>query len=260
MNYERPEVNNINNELWEEYRQAHSITLRNEILIAYLYIVSCNIKRMQLINITDEIEDLTNQCVLALINCIEKYDYTRGVQFDSYASIRVRGAIIDYIREKDWVPVSVRKRTKAFQNAFQNAFQELQNEFNRAPTDEELARSMNMSIKEINKARSELHSSTILFYEEMLQENDMGVQENWEGESYPSPDQELMAGEFKNALALSIDELDEKERIVVSLYYYEELKLKDISYVMELSESRVSQIHTKALSKLRIHMNSYLYN
>jgi RNA polymerase sigma factor for flagellar operon FliA len=256
MNYEKPEFKSITTEIWEKYSQTRIIELRNMILTEYLYIVSCNIKRMQSVYINDDIEDLTNQGVLALIKCIEKYDYTRGIQFDSYASIRVRGSIIDYIREKDWVPVSVRKKTKAFQASYE----ELQNEFNRAPTDDELAKSLDLSVKELNKVRSELHSTTILFYEEMLQESDAGIQENWEGQSHPSPDQEFITDEFKKYLSTAIDELDEKEKTVVSLYYYEELKLKDISYVMGLSESRISQLHAKALSKLRVNINSYLYN
>ncbi|MDF2685760.1 MAG: sigD1, partial [Clostridia bacterium] len=256
MNYEKPEVKTVNNEIWEKYAQTHSIELRNFILTEYLYIVSCNIKRMQSIYINDDIEDLTNQGVLALIKCIDKFDYTRGIQFDSYASIRVRGSIIDYIREKDWVPISVRKRTRAFQNSYE----ELQNEYNRAPTDDELAKYLDISVKELNKVRSELHSTTILFYEEMLQENDTGIQENWEGQSHPSPDQEFIADEFKKYLTATIEDLDEKERTVISLYYFEELKLKDISYVMGLSESRISQLHAKALLKLRVNMNSYLYS
>lgn len=254
MNYERQNAEKIGDEVWEEYNKLRNIEIRDRILNAYLYIVTCNIKRLQSPYINDEIEDLTNQGVIALLDCIEKYDYKRGVQFDSYASIRVRGSIIDYIREKDWVPVSVRRRTKAYQKVFQD----YQSEHSRLPTDEEIADNMGVSRKDITKIRRELESCNIIFYEELLCEGDMGIKGCEEDEVYPSPEQKFITDEFKDALVMSIDDLDDKERTVVSLYYYNELKFKDISYVMGLSESRVSQIHTKALMKLKLKMNTYL--
>lgn len=256
MNYEKNESINITYSVWVEYKKTRDIQLRNKIIEAYLYIVSCNIKRMQLINLGNEIEDITNQGVIALINSIDKYDPDRGVQFDSYVSIRVRGAIIDYLRQKDWVPITVRKRVKNFENAYQ----EFCDENDRSPSDEELADKLSVSVKDITKIRSESQSAGVLLYEELLYENLDELQKNCDSLSYPSPELSLLSDEFKKALAMSIDALEEKERTIISLYYYEGLKIKEIGYIMGFSESRVSQIHTKTLSKLKLKINSYLYS
>ena len=136
MNYYKTTDTVIDDDTWDRYIQTRDVGLRNEILMAYLYIVSCNIKKMR-VTIRDyiDLDDITNQGVLELINCIERYDYKRGIQFDSYASIRVRGSIIDFIRKKDWVPRDVRKRVKNMEDAQTQLYSQL----GRPPEDSELA-------------------------------------------------------------------------------------------------------------------------
>jgi RNA polymerase sigma factor for flagellar operon FliA len=201
-----------------------------------------------------ELEDIVNQGVLALMDCIEKYDITRGVQFDSYASIRVRGSIIDYIRQQDWVPRGVRKKSIDIENTYA----ELHNEFGREPTDEELKERTGMPLDEINKIRGEAQGFSVLSYEELLEDSVFSLK--YENTSFKSPELELEDSEIKSMIASAIDELNEQEKTVVSLYYYEELKIKEIAFVMGLTESRISQIHSKALMKLKMRLGSYMNN
>jgi RNA polymerase sigma factor for flagellar operon FliA len=240
--------------VWERYEKSRDIGLRNEILMAYLYIVTCNVKKMQAIaENREDIDDMTSQGVLELINCIDRYDYRRGIQFDSFASIRVRGSIIDYIRKKDWVPRDVRKKAKQLNQAYQD----LQNELGRDPSNGELADKLGVTLQDISKIRCEELGFNVLAFEELLLDNDLTLMDVTEDDTVKTPDSALMEDEFRKRLSEYIDELDEKERTVISLYYYEELKLKEIAFVMGLTASRVSQIHSKALSKLREKILNY---
>ncbi|MEA4921203.1 MAG: FliA/WhiG family RNA polymerase sigma factor [Clostridiaceae bacterium] len=253
--YRREQADSISVSTWERYEKSHDLGLRNKILMAYLYIATCSVKKMYaLAENRQDIEDMTSQCVLELINCIDRYDWRRGVQFDSFASIRVRGAIIDYIRKKDWVPRDIRKRT----NQMNSEYQALQNELGRSPEDGELAQRLGMTVEEVEKLRREELSFNVLAFEELLLENGPSILGKVEQCREKSPECVLLKGELGQKLAEFIDELSEKERTVISLYYYEELKLKEIAFVMGVTVSRVSQIHSRALSKLKAHVEEYI--
>lgn len=242
----------ISNEMWEKYHEKKSIYLRNKILTNYLHIVTINAKRMSSIYRTKaDLEDIVNQGVIALIECIERYDPERGVQFESFASIRIRGAIIDYLRKQDWVPRSIRAKFIHIEKVSLN----LQASLNRHPTDEELAESTGMEISEVQKTVSQSQSFSILSYEELLD----GANK-YENQVSPIkvPEQTIQDKEIKSIIASSIDNLNEKERLIISLYYYEELKLKEIAVILGISSSRVSQIHTKALLKMSETLNEYI--
>ncbi len=246
-------IKEIDSKLWEEYQETHSPRIRNKILMAYLDIVKINARKMQAVYKNHaELEDIVNQGVIALIDCIDKYDYRRGVQFDSYASIRVRGSIIDYIRKQDWVPRSIRKKSIDIERACMD----LQNELSRAPTDDELAARMGMQVEEMNHMIGEMQGFMVLSYEELLQDNLDDSEEH--KSSIKTPEQVLQTDELKRVIANSIDELSEKEKTVISLYYYEELKLKEIAFVLGLTESRISQLHSKALMKLKCRVGGYM--
>ncbi|MHC1695473.1 MAG: sigma-70 family RNA polymerase sigma factor [Eubacteriales bacterium] len=253
MNYFKTTDTVIDEETWERYSQTRDIGLRNEILMTYLYIVTCNIKKMR-ITVVDktDLDDITSHGVLELINCIERYNHKRGIQFDSYASIRIRGSIIDYIRKRDWVPRDVRKRVKSMEDA--QIF--LYNQLGRHPEDKEVAAHLNISEKELEKTRNDSLSINVMAFEELLYENESKLLDNSNGAN--APDFNIMSQEFKKTLADYIDSLEEKERTVISLYYYEELKLKEIAFVMGLTESRISQIHSKAITKLKGLITGYL--
>ena len=257
MNYDKSKVNEITDEFWEKYQKTHSVCLRNQIVMAYLYIVEYNAKKMQPIYKSfADIEEVVNQGALALIDCIEKYDYRRGIQFDSYASIRIRGSIIDYIRKQDWVPRGLRKKSIDIENTAQ----ELRDELGRNPTDNEISKKLNTTPQKINKIRDESQRFTVLFYEELLQENSYGLKNDKDIPTFKTPDDGIINEELKKIIAEAVDTLGEKERTVISLYYVEELKQKEIAYVMGLTESRISQIHSKALVTIKKRIEKYLYN
>lgn len=255
VNYTKVQTGGIDVSVWKRYEATRDIGLRNKILTAYLYIVSCNTKKMQaLTRSREDIEDMTSQGVLELMSCIERYDWRKGIQFDSYASIRVRGSIIDYIRKKDWVPRDTRKKARRLEGEFQR----MENELGRPPRDGELAERLGIAEEDVCRVRYEAMSFNVLAFEELLLDNEMTLLDVTEDGEARSPDGMLMESELKDKLAEFIDELDEKERTVVSLYYYDELKLKEIAFVMGLTASRVSQIHSKAVSKLAAKLRRYL--
>ncbi len=243
----------ITEEVWDAYLKARDLGLRNRILTAYLYIVKVNAKRMNAAcKSRDDLEEIINQGVLALIDCIEKFDPQRGVQFDSYASIRVRGAIIDYVRKQDWVPRDIRKKSIEISNAFS----QLHNELNRPPEDEEVAAHLKMGLDELEQVMAQADSFSLLSYEELLAENVSFIGEAASG--IQTPEQEMMQQEMKVILAGAIDKLSEKERLIVSLYYFDELKLKEIAVILGLTPARVSQMHSKALMKLKQLVGRYV--
>ncbi len=255
MNYYKDQSKKIDEQTWQRYEKTRDVGLRNEILMAYLYIVTCSLKRSQMIAVNrDDMEDLANHGVLELINCIDRYDYKRGVQFDSFASIRVRGAIIDYLRKKEWVPRDIHQKIRLANKMSQ----QMQNELGRPPGDSELAQRLSMTETELNRLRVDEMSYHVLALEETLPHGNMSVMDAIEDTTAQTPEHRLLQKDFKNQLAKYIDTLDEKERIVISLYYYEELKLREIAFVLGLTVPRVSQIHSKALSKLKQRIAEYM--
>ena len=242
----------ISNEIWDRYRETKNINLRNKILTSYLYIVTINAKRMSAIyKDKAELEDIVNHGVIALIECIERFDRSRGVQFDTFASIRIRGSIIDYLRKNDWIPRDIRRMSIQIENAYM----ELQTLLNRPPTDEEVAESIGLELNDFHKIISQTNGFFTLSYEELLNESYSFKEPE---SSIKAPEQNIQEEELKSIIASSIDKLDEKERLIVSLYYYEELKLKEIAAVLGITASRVSQIHTRALIKMKKALGDYI--
>ncbi|MEA4896625.1 sigma-70 family RNA polymerase sigma factor [Bacillota bacterium Meth-B3] len=248
-------ANRISKQTWLRYAATRDSGLRNEILMEYLYIVNCSLKKSQtLIRNREDAEDMASQGVIELIACIDRYDVERGVQFDSFASIRVRGAMVDYIRKKDWVSRDIRKRLKRIQQAEE----QLRGELQRDPDDEELAERMGITAEELAKARSDEVNYAIVSFEETISDTGMTLMDVIEDAQAHSPERRMLERDFTRHLARCIDELEEKERTVISLYYYEELKLKEIAFVLNLTVSRVSQIHSKALTKLKARIEQYM--
>ncbi len=245
----------IDEGVWKEYARTRDINLRNRILEAYLYIVSVNIKRMNLAaSYQQDIEDITNHGILELIKCIDRYDYTRGIQFDTYASIRVRGSILDYIRRRDWVPADVRKQVREMNECIAR----FRAEHHRQPSDDELSRAMGISTDELNEIRrSELNMNLLNFEELVYKAETLGMGALSQTD-IGRPEDKTLGEELKKIIAQSVDELDQNERTVITLYYYEGLKFKDIAFVMDVTPSRITQIHTKALKKLKDKISRYL--
>jgi RNA polymerase sigma factor for flagellar operon FliA len=196
-----------------------------------------------------EINDLVNEGILGLIDAISKYDDSRGVKFETYATTRIGGAILDALRAMDWVPRAVRQKSRELERCFT----ELEHKFGRAPNDREVAKAMGITRDDYHTLLLKIRGSSILSLEEFLP-NDKGHEVallDTLRDSGPDPTISVESAELKVALAGAVDALPPQERIVISLYYFEGLTLKDIKSVLNVSESRVSQIHAQAVIRLR---------
>ncbi|PIQ98794.1 MAG: FliA/WhiG family RNA polymerase sigma factor [Nitrospinae bacterium CG11_big_fil_rev_8_21_14_0_20_45_15] len=198
-----------------------------------------------------EVDDLISVGVLGLIDAISKYDSTRGAKFKTYAEFRVRGAILDELRSMDWVPRSVRQKA----STMDAIVQKLQAQLGRPPEDEEIAQEMGVSMDDFYGAINQTRSMPLLSLEDLGISKDTGEQQSLldclAGKSEADPQTQLRLTELKGIIAKAIDTLPEKERLMISLYYYEELTMKEIGEVLGITESRVSQIHSKAVFRLR---------
>lgn len=239
-----------------EYSKTREIELRNQLLLHYSYIAkTVAIQMRDIFQNYAAPEDIINHGIITLMDCIEKFDAEKGVKFESYAFMRVKGCVIDFIRKQDWLPRRVRKTAKDIESA--KSF--LANKLFREPTYKEIAEHMGLSKEQLNKHFGEITNSVMLSFEGVVQnalEQDFAI--GYEsGEEY-QPESSVFKQEIKETLASGIETLTEKERIVVSLYYYENLKFYEISQVLEVSESRVCQIHSKAILKLKAIMEKYM--
>jgi len=205
-----------------------------------------------------EVDDLMSVGVLGLIDAIDKYDSSRGAKFKTYAEFRVRGAILDELRSMDWVPRSVRQKA----SAMDGVIQKLQNKLGRPPEDEEIAESMGINLDELFTMLNETKSKPILSLEDLGIAKESGEQQSLldclAGKGDADPQTQLRLNELKGIIAKAIDTLPEKERLMISLYYYEELTMKEIGEVLGITESRVSQIHSKAVFRLRNKLKSII--
>jgi RNA polymerase sigma factor for flagellar operon FliA len=242
-------------DILKRYKESGDPDLRNDLVIRYSYIAKTVAQQMRGIasNYAD-VEDIVNQGVLTLIDCIERFEPDKEVKFESYAFMRIRGAIIDFIRKQDWRPRRVRKTAKEVAAAYD----ELSNTLLREPTDKEISSFLNISEDELQKHYSEFSRAMVVSFESMLENASQTDILPDLSDGMDQPEQTLFKQELKEQLVMAIDELTEREKLVISLYYYENLKLAEISKVLGVSESRVCQIHSKALGKLKDKMDCYV--
>ncbi|WP_312693464.1 sigma-70 family RNA polymerase sigma factor [Caproiciproducens sp.] len=243
-------------DLWVRYQQTRNTDLRNLLIIQYSYIVKCialkTVGRYQYFNYMD---DIVNEGLIALLDAVEKFDVEKRVKFETYASIKVRGAMIDYIRKQDCFP----RRLKRIAKNISEAENTLSHQLSRNPTDQEIADYMEVGLPEYEKMQTETCVLNMLSFEEMIYEKGVeNIQISQAGDSIHGPEQVVAEKELQTVLARDIEQLNEKEQIVISLYYKEQLKIKEISNVMGISDSRVSQIHSSALRKLKKSLAEYL--
>lgn len=240
---------------FKDYRANRSVELRNEIVMHYSYIARAVAVQMRGISLNyAQLEDIVNQGIITLIDCVEKFDPDKGIKFDSYAFMRVRGAIIDFVRKQDWLPRRVRVTAKTICAAHDH----LANELMREPTQQELADHLNMPLEKLSRSYGEISNSVMLSFEGAIQNiaQTGGAERMIDEDS--TPEQSVFKHELRETLKAAIDSLSERERLVVSLYYYERLRLSDIAKVLEVSEQRVSQINSKAIMKLKYTMENYM--
>ncbi|MCL2874103.1 MAG: FliA/WhiG family RNA polymerase sigma factor [Defluviitaleaceae bacterium] len=235
--------------LFKEYKETKSKVIKDDLILSYAPLVKYVAGRLHVqLGGNVEYDDLVSYGILGLIDAIEKFDYLKGVKFETYASLRIKGAIIDSIRKVDWVPRSVRQKSKQLELAYE----ELSNDLLREPTEKEIADKLGIKEDEVIELIGN-HSALSLVYLDSITESG-GETANIlkePSDSSKNPEASYMKQELSNILVKAIENLTEKEKSVVTLYYFEELTLKEIGKVLEVSESRVSQLHSKAMLKLR---------
>lgn len=235
-----------------------NIESREEKILKYLPLVKFIAGRIMVKKIPYlDIDDIYQYGVIGLIDAIDRYDPLRGVKFETYASIRIRGEIIDEIRRQSWVPRSVVEKI----TRLNEKREQLKATLNRDPSDAELAYSLDISLEELRKSEGYVNYLSLVSLEDVIYESDdeeflYSVVEN---ESSPKPDVILEEKEKLEILKKSIDMLDEKDRILLNLYYNEKLTLKEIGKILKVSESRVCQLHSRAILRLRANIKKLNY-
>ena len=250
------EMENIS-EILVEYQKSKDLELRNLLVMHYSYIAKTVAAQMRGVTSSyAQMEDIVNQGILTLIDCIEKFSPGKGVKFESYAFMRVKCANIDFVRKQDWLPRRVRKTAREVTTVYN----QLSSELMREPTRREIAQRLGVSEETVDKHYSEISNSVMLSFEMLLQNSLMGAEgasNTFAGED-SQPETNLMRQELRRQLIDAIDHLTEKERLVISLYYNERLKFAEIAHVMGVSEARISQTHSKAVLKMRQKLEKYM--
>jgi RNA polymerase sigma factor for flagellar operon FliA len=239
--------------LWREYRRTRDQGVRDRLILTYAPLVKYVAGRVGS-GLPAHVDDgdLVQYGLLGLISAIERYDPDRDVKFETYAIARIKGAIIDELRAMDWVPRSVRSRAREIERAIG----ELERQLHRAPTDEEIAKKVGISTDELEESLTEISRSSIAALDELWTVQGGGgdqiaLIDTIEDTEAPDPQSSLSATEMREAIGEAIARLPEREKLVVTLYYYEELTLREIGEVLGVTESRVSQLHTKAILRLK---------
>jgi RNA polymerase sigma factor for flagellar operon FliA len=244
--------------LWREFRvNKGDKALRDRLILTYAPLVKYVAGRLGsgLPAHVDE-GDLVSYGLLGLIGAIERYDPDRDVKFETYAIARIKGSIIDELRAMDWVPRSVRARARDIERAIA----ELERKLHRAPNDEEIAEKIGISQDELEESLTDISRSSIAALDELWTVSSGGgdqvaLIDTIEDTEAPDPQGSLSQTEMKEAIGEAIARLPEREKLVVTLYYYEELTLREIGEVLGVTESRVSQLHTKAILRLKARLS-----
>ena len=239
--------------LWDAYRQKKTQEIREQLIIEYAQLVKLVAGRLSMyLGHNVEYDDLVSYGIFGLIDAIDKFDLEKNVKFETYASLRIRGAILDQIRKMDWIPRSLRQK----QRKIDAAITKLESQFGRNATDEEIAKELGISEEEYLSWQGESNISNVISLDEFIESSGDKDIEPMRAGTFDQPEQVLEKQELKKLIIESLDTLTEKEKKVILLYYYEDLTLKEISNILEVSESRVSQLHTKALGKMRKKLGS----
>lgn len=248
-----PELDKEILELWRRYKEEKDPQAREQLIINYAPLVKYVAGRMGT-NFPSHVDesDLISYGLLGLIGALERFDLARNIKFETYAITRIKGSILDELRSLDWVPRSVRSMARKIERSTAA----LENKLHRAPTDEEIAKDLNITMQEFNDALTRISSSSIVALEELWTISSTGTEsvaliDTIEDKQSKDPAAVVDVNEIKDRLAHAISNLPEREKIVIALYYYEGLTLREIGDVLGVTESRVSQLHTKAILRLK---------
>ena len=241
--------------IWEKYTKNPTQEMREQIIIEYAPLVKIVAGRLSMyLGGNVEYEDLVSYGVFGLIDAIDKFDTNKDVKFETYASLRIRGSILDQIRKMDWIPRTVRQR----QRKIDEAIKSLEARTGKTPTDEMLAEELGVSGEELLSWQSQLKVTNVVSLNEFVESGNEPVMDAKGNFRFAQPEEVIAETELKRMLKDAMHLLTEKEQKVILLYYYEDLTLKEISRVLEVSESRISQLHTKALQKMKKKMGPYM--
>lgn len=244
-------------QVWQKYKTEDCQESRDKLIVHYAPLVKYIAGRVAA-NLPQNVDqaDLVSYGIFGLIDAIEKYDTERQIKFETYAISRIKGAIIDELRAMDWVPRSVRHRARNLERVYY----ELENELRRPPTDAEVAKAMGITVEEHGELLSQLSYTSMLALEELWnvgeKDDKVSLIDSIEDTTSPDPAVSFEFEEMKTILADAIKKLPERERTVIALYYYDSLTLREIGEILGVTESRVSQLHTKAVIRLKAKMRS----
>ncbi len=239
--------------LWEDYSKKRTAELQEKIIIEYAGLVKLVAGRLSMyLGYNVEYDDLVGYGTFGLIDAVDKFDFSKGVKFETYASLRIRGAILDQIRKMDWIPRSIRQK----QRKIDVAYQSLEIKYGRAVSDEEIAGELDITVDEFETWQNQTKITNIISLDEFIEQGTESKVEQTLTAEFDQPERIYEKQELKELLVKTLDTLTEKEKRVIILYYYEELTLKEISGILEVSESRISQLHTKALQKMRVKLGT----
>ena len=250
-------------DIWSRYKSTSDIEVRNVLIERYAPLVKYVAGRMA-VNMPPQVEfdDLVSYGIFGLIDAIEKYEPSRGFKFKTYATTRIRGGIIDELRALDWIPRSVRQKSRQLQQVYSD----LENRLGRAATDDEVARELGITLADFEQLINDVSGTAVISLDDVWHvgsdDDEIQVGDTVAGSEKDHPNYRIEREEVKSVLIDAIKQLPPREKEVIALYYYEELTLKEIGLVLGVTESRVSQLHSKAIFRLksRLHKNRDVFS
>lgn len=243
--------------LLEEYAKDKSAETREKLILEFAPLVKVVAGRLSMyLGYNVEYEDLVSYGIFGLIDAIDKFDCLKEVKFETYASLRIRGAILDQIRKMDWIPRTIRQKQKKIETVIKD----IEQRTGRNASDQEIAAALGISEDEYLDWQSQMKITGLVSLNEYMEQGSDVSQDysNHTTARFESPEERVEKQELTKVLGEAMKLLTEKEQKVITLYYFEELTLKEISNVLEVSESRISQLHTRALQKMKTKMGNYM--
>lgn len=238
--------------LWQDFYKNRNLEAKNLLVERYIELVKVIAGRLySTYGSNIEYDDLVSYGIFGLLDAIEKFDIDKKVKFETYAQIRIRGSIIDQLRNLDWIPRSIRQKSKLIEETYNK----LESKLGRNAKDIEVAKELNISIDELNTVLQQTNSFNIISLEEKI--HDGNIANHLKGEVELLPEEVACNRELYETLKLNIEKLPKREKQVISLYYFDEVTYKEIGKILEISESRVSQLHSKAISRLKAKMTEF---
>ena len=242
-------------ELLLTYKQTNQEELKWPLVLRYVGLVrSIALQVRGVYSSFAQVDDIINEGVLALVGAVDKFDLEKGVKFETYVSKRIRGAVIDLARRQDWVPRSVRRKAREIDQVSNELFAEL----GRYPSDEEMTARLGITVDQYQEDLANSSLCNILSLDSLFEDREKNSADVADSDSFSRPEESLMRQELLETLTQGVASLRENEQLVVSLYYQKNLSMKEIAQVLEVSEPRISQIHSRAIQKLRVYMEAYM--